>query len=91
MTNVSPLLIPPKTHIQEIKNTATAEQLLRATLNAVEQWRKNKKTIAEAVPDELCQQIFTLEPYYTPVQLRRFFSLSMRQYHSKREKYFPNS
>lgn len=87
MTNVSPLLIPPKTNIGEIKNTAPAEQLLAAALNAIEQWRKNKKTNAEAIPDNLCQQIFALEPYYSSMQLRRFFRISGNQYRAKRNKY----
>lgn len=90
MTNVLPLSIQPASKIEEIKQTDNPEQALMSVLNAFEQWRNTKKRIAEPIPDELCHQIFALEAYYSPIQLRRLFSLSTRQYHSKREHYFPN-
>lgn len=89
MTNVLPLSIPSAAKIDGVKNSTKADQALMSVLNTFEQWRKNKKTSAEAIPDELCRQIFALESYYSAGKLRRCFGLSTRQYHSKREKYFP--
>lgn len=90
MTNVLPLSILSASKIKEVKNSTKADQALMSVLNAFEQWRKNKKTSAEAIPDELCRQIFALESYYSAGKLRRCFGLSTRQYHAKREKYFPS-
>ena len=89
MTNVLPLSIQTATKIEGKKNTEIPEQLLGAALNAVEQWRSNKKNNRESFPEELCRQIFSLEPFYSSMQLRRFFKISGSQYRAKREKYFP--
>lgn len=90
MTNVLPLSILSASKIKEVNKSTKADQVLISVLNAFEQWRKNKKTNAEAIPDELCRQIFALESHYSAGKLRRCFGLSTRQYHSKREKYFPS-
>lgn len=89
MTNVLPLSIQSTTKVEEKKNTETPGQLLEATLNAVEQWRNHKKSKKESFPEELCRKIFSLELFYSPTQLRRFFKISGSQYRAKREKYLP--
>jgi hypothetical protein len=90
MANVLPLSIQPITNIEQIKNPEAAEQLLNAALNTIEAWRNNKASNMQPIPDDVCRQIFALETFYSPVQLRKFFSLSGRQYRSKREKFFPD-
>lgn len=60
------------------------EQLLVKTLNAFSHWRTNKKRPAEPIPTELWQQIFALEQWYEPSQLRNFFNVSTKQYATKK-------
>lgn len=90
MMNVLSLPVQSATQIEKVKITEEAEQSLITVLTAFKQWRKNKKSPSEPIPEALCRQIFSLEAYYPSLELRRFFNLSTRQYQSKREKYFPN-
>jgi hypothetical protein len=93
MQNVTSLVIKPttqpETKPEEINRSDKAGELLAATLAAFEQWRSGKKRIAEPIPEELWQKIFSLEPFYSSALLRRFFSLSTKQYAAKREALFP--
>lgn len=93
MQNVAPLFIKPTNKPEEIKNTDKSDQALSSALNAFEAWRvlnkKNKGTVP--IPEELWRQIFSLETFFTGVQLRRFFNLSNRQYNTKRDKFVPNA
>lgn len=90
MDNVAPLFI--RSSIQPEANNAAdnPEQLLASTLRAFEQWRAEKKKSGEPIPEPLWQQIFSLEPFYSPSQLRRIFTISTRQYQSKKESNSPN-
>lgn len=68
---------------------ATAENSqsrLTATLMAMANWRKNKSSAGEPIPDELWQRIFALEDTLPISQLRAVFNLSTNQYANKRAK-----
>lgn len=88
MNNVLPLSIAASLKVEDLEKNE-AEKNFATTLSLFEKWRNSKKKISEPIPDELCQKIFLLEKFYPPVQLRRLFNLSARQYETKREKYFP--
>jgi hypothetical protein len=90
MNNILPLSINPSIKVEELKKSE-AELALAATLSAYQQWRVNKKKLSEPVPDELCQQIFSLETFYPAARLRRLFNLSTRQYETKRQKFSLNA
>lgn len=93
MQNVAPLFIKPTGKPEEIKNTDKSEQALASALNAFEAWRilNKQNKVSSPIPEELWSQIFSLEAYFSGVQLRRFFNLSTRQYSAKRDKLFPNA
>jgi hypothetical protein len=90
MNNILPLSIAASVKVKELEK-GEAEKGLATTLSLFEQWRGSKKKISEPIPDELYQHIFSLEKFYPPVQLRRFFNLSTRQYETKREKFLQDA
>ena len=61
------------------------EQKFNQALQDFSHWRVNKKKPAEPIPHKLWHQIFELEDWYTPSELRSFFSVSTKQYSSKKE------
>ena len=82
----NPSLVVPLTENDITQSEASPrEQQLIQALNGVANWRANKKKPAEPIPHELWFQIFALEEWYPPSQLRSFFSVSTKQYAVKKE------
>lgn len=84
MENPSFIVPLSENNIAYPENSPQEQQLVK-TLSAFSHWRTNKKKPAELIPSELWHQIFALEEWYTPSQLRSFFSVSKKQYAMKRE------
>lgn len=83
MTQGLPLPIQTTSTPEASKGKETAEASLTNVLTQFENWRANKTRPSEAIPQELWLKIFSLEPFYAPAMLRRFFNLSTRQYQTK--------
>ena len=61
------------------------EQLLSQTLMSFSQWRLNKTHQAEPIPNKLWEQIFALEKWYSPAEIKSFFRLTSKQYTARQQ------
>jgi hypothetical protein len=59
-------------------------------LNQLEAWRSQKGNRSEAIPDDIWQQVFYLEPQFGSKRLRAMLNISNKQYDNKRNELLGN-
>ncbi len=64
---------------------------LLSTLNEFTQWRTQKKTPAEKIPDELWLKLFSHETTHSIPQLRSIFNVTNKQYEQNQNRLLANT
>jgi hypothetical protein len=64
---------------------------LDSTLTELDNWRANKSTSSEAIPDELLKKIFSLRQHHSDTRLRAVFGLSGKQYENHYQRLYGHS